>query len=799
MMIRSSLQTLLILLSVYALPAAATVVELRAPTTGDGAHADYFGSSIHVDAEWLLVASYADVVPVTEIAAGVQTGTVQVYRLDPAGPQRVQQLQAPFPTSNALFGWAIQREGEWLAVAAPRYSGAEGGQEGGAVFLYRIQPEGMELERVLAPTTLGIFGGYGAAILMQDGVLWVGAPGRGAGGEVYRYALDTLQAPPVIIPAPMSGARFGQSLAFAGGQLAIGAPGQTRVWLYPQQPPYQALDEVQGPLSFGERMVADAHTLVVAAPAHGTGTVHRWTLEQGGWQVQPVLQPTAGQLGDQFGASLLLSGSSVWIGAPGTDRGTDYDVGAVYRTSTQGADPLPVYSQPADLTITATFGSSLALTADGTQVLVGAPLQRVEVPRGGEVRWFSGATLGTATASALRTLDRGSGAQLFRYAQGVAVSGSHLMVGAFLADTLAGDDTGLAYAYQAQALAPFWSAPSIVAPQDPRGDQRFGLALDVAGNEALVGAYWDRINDRPEQGSAYFFHHNGAQWVQLAKVSAPQGAERDNFGSAVALDGGWAAVGARLANGELVDSGNVHVYRQDANGQWSAHAILRPPVEQGGAFFGFAVAVCGSRVVVGAPGEDALPDGEDRGAVYVYRLGAFEPRLEAALVPPPDRESANLGFSVACSGDWVAAGAPGGGRVEFGGEVRVWKCPQQDSGCAAPAVLELGTAERGDLLGIAVAMHGRRLLAGLSGRDGPAGSDVGAAVLFEREAEIWSERSVLQASQPASLAGFGRAVDIDDQHMVIGSPTRAGVNPGEGEVQVVRVPALLLQDGFEAP
>lgn len=779
-----------------ALMRAAPFVELPVPTSGDGAGGDFFGVQLYADEQWLFVGAYGDVINSVENFAGLQSGTVKVYQRGVDEWEATQVLSPPGATPSTLFGDEIRRLGDRLAISAPRFGSSANGQEGGAVFLYRLQQGQWVHERTVVPLDSGPFGRFGESIVLFDAQLWVGAPQRGAAGEVFLFDLNTAaQTPEVILPGPSGGARFGEAMtSIDATTLAVGAPGAALLQLRSSAAPYMVLDTLSGPPSFATNVVATTQALVVAARDSGAGRVFRWLRGSEGWVPQPELMPADGMPGDRFGGSLLIAQDRLYIGAPGTDRSADFDVGAVYQAPLDGADPLLARTIPA-LNVSALFGSALAVDVASGQILVGAPLTSIGNQRSGQVLSYASGALGAVSAMPTSALDRGAGAQLFRYAQSVAVSGDSVLAGAFLADTAVGQDAGAAFAFRFDGNE--WLADGQLQPADAIADQRLGLAVDVSGDVALVGAYWDVIANRPEQGSAYFFRRTPTGWVQQAKVFAANGAVRDNFGAAVAIDGGLAAVGARGANPSLIDQGTVNVYRR-AGEQWLDLLQLTAPQPEGSQFYGQAVALCGDRLVVGAPGADGGPELFDSGLAFVYDLPtAGDPVLRATLQSDQVLENRNFGFAVACAGSVVAIGVPGGGSLPFAGQVEVFDCGAQ--GCTRTDVLTMAGARAGDQLGIAVSMHGSRLLAGISGRDVDGLFDVGAAVLFERAQQTWSLRQMIAAPKTIALGGFGRALDIDARRMVIGSPTAAGQNPAEGSMWVFDLPGELLRDGFEAP
>ena len=126
----------------------------------------------------------------------------------------------------------------------------------------------------------------------------------------------------------------------------------------------------------------------------------------------------------------------------------------------------------------------------------------------------------------------------------------------------------------------------------------------------------------------------------------------EEFGASVALEGFDLVVGAPNGNG---GTGAVYSFQGNESGWNSADDIT---ASDGAANdrFGVSVAVSGSRIAVGAPG-----DGSGTGKAYVYTK-TFEPVIEETILVAEDPVSANgdlFGSSVDINGDTVVVGASG--------------------------------------------------------------------------------------------------------------------------------------------
>ena len=103
-------------------------------------------------------------------------------------------------------------------------------------------------------------------------------------------------------------------------------------------------------------------------------------------------------------------------------------------------------------------------------------------------------------------------------------------------------DTGKVYVFRNQGGGN-WTEEKILEASDAEAGDHFGLAVTVEGDRILVGARRDDDNGF-DSGSAYLFERQGTEWVEVAKMISSDGETQDHFGRAVALDGGYALIGA---------------------------------------------------------------------------------------------------------------------------------------------------------------------------------------------------------------------------------------------------------------
>jgi hypothetical protein len=150
--------------------------------------------------------------------------------------------------------------------------------------------------------------------------------------------------------------------------------------------------------------------------------------------------------------------------------------------------------------------------------------------------------------------------------------------------------------------------------------------VGISGGTAIVGAYKEHADGVADSGSAYIFERgagvNGT-WPQTEtkKLKASSPAADDRFGTAVAISGDYAVVGAPLRNESTDDEGAAYIFERTA-GEWTATETkkITANVRVADDYFGPCVAIDGDTIVVGAPRSD--PNGSLSGSAYIFVRGA---------------------------------------------------------------------------------------------------------------------------------------------------------------------------------
>ena len=363
--------------------------------------------------------------------------------------------------------------------------------------------------------------------------------------------------------------------------------------------------------------------------------------------------------GEKFGSSVAIDGSNLGIGAILADGGAD-NSGAAYVFKITDSNKFPQTKLSGNSTAKTGdhFGNSLDISGD-TLVIGAHWMDDGDLSNSGAayvVRSFYDETTETWTMEEQVELTSDSVAQAeFGYA--VAISGDVVVVGA-RKDSEKGLYSGSVYVFINNGST--WIRKAKLYAGDALGGEKFGSSVAIDGDTIVVGAIYGGEGDL-QTGSVYVFeyNHNDLVWEQKTELFGDDIEVGDKFGYSVAIEDDTIIVGAPRHDDSETDSGAAYVFRRDA-GTW----IQDPNFTGSGlfekAYFGHSVALSGNTAVVGAYRNDLDVDSNllvDAGSAYVFRFdGSIWPE-EEKLIPADAVGGEEFGWAVAISGDTVVVGA----------------------------------------------------------------------------------------------------------------------------------------------
>lgn len=308
------------------------------------------------------------------------------------------------------------------------------------------------------------------------------------------------------------------------------------------------------------------------------------------------------------------------------------------------------------------------------------------------------------------------------------------------------------------------------------GNEAFGRAVAISGDTVIVGNYLDD-EEGSSAGAAFIFDQTAGTWFEDEKLLADDAQANDRFGFAVDIAGDFAIVGAYQedSNGPL--SGAAYIYTNQAGGSWHSHyeQKIDPTDADGGDQFGRAVAIDGTTAAVGAPGRDQ-GGLESVGAVYIYNLDDSNsppnpPNQFQQLTVSGLNGAALFGHSVAISGDTIIVGCPGyaSDSVTKPGAAFIYTRSGTNSWSLQQTILA-SDGDNGDDFGYSVAIDGDTAIVGAPEKDETGFSNVGASYIFTRSGSTWTEQQKLSPSVSEDFIQFGYSVAISGDTAIVGAP-----------------------------
>lgn len=323
-------------------------------------------------------------------------------------------------------------------------------------------------------------------------------------------------------------------------------------------------------------------------------------------------------------------------------------------------------------------------------------------------------------------------------------------------------DAGMVYIYDLDDE--LWVQDESIISSDPDIGDRFGYSVGISGDRVIAGAPFDDPSAVSNAGSAYVYIADSGGWDQEQKLNASDATAGDRFGYSVAISGNVAVIGApEDDHSSVTNAGAVYIFRNNGSGVWSQEQKLVSPNPATNLWFGASVAIDGTSIIVGEPNSTGGPSS---GKAHVFTYGGSSWSHQDILQPTFGTTSdLDFGTSVAISGDFAVVGGPNSG----GGSTVVFK--RTGSSWSEDTVLAPCDHATGDRYGTAVTIDGDTLISG-SPRHDNGDSNIGAAYVWRKLGEGWSEIAKLIACDSTTGDEFGSAVTFAGGLTAIGAPMK---------------------------
>ncbi len=358
---------------------------------------DRFGTSVAISGNTVVVGA-----PFDNTAAGSDAGSVYVFvRSGTTWSQQAQLFAADAATSDQ-FGTAVSISGDTVVVGSPFDNWAAGSDAGSAYVFLRSGTTWTQQARLTASDP-DADDRFGTSVAIATNTVVVGAPLNDFpttdSGSIYaflRSGTTWSQQARLVASDAATNSQFGSSVAVEANTAVAGAPldnsptksdsGAAYVFFrsgtsWNEQAQLSASD-AESDDHFGASVAISGETAVVGAPlddngffvSANAGSAYVYVRSGTTWtQETQLVASDFIRAGDEFAATVAISGNTVAVGGRLHDASSNGDSGAAWvfvrvgTTWTQEAkllasDPFSVGDQ---------FGTSVAV--DGATVVAGAP------------------------------------------------------------------------------------------------------------------------------------------------------------------------------------------------------------------------------------------------------------------------------------------------------------------------------------------------------------------------------------------------------------------------------------------
>jgi FG-GAP repeat len=713
------------------------------PSNGDGAASDAFGCRIAVQGDTALVGACFDDLGARELA-----GSVYVFTRTGSAWLQQTKLTASDGEGGDSFGSSLAFLGDTALIGAPSDDVGAITDQGSVYVFARSGSNWTEQTKLTAANGTGV-GQFGASIAISGDTVVIGSTfdnvggfsSRGSAFVFTRNGASWSQQARLVAADGRGGDRLGTSVAISGDTILAGVPAKN-----------------------------------LGATSTQEGATYVFTRSGVSWSEQAKLIANDAAIGDLFGFGVALLGDTAIISATGDDVAFA-NSGSAYIFTRSGT----VWTQQSKLTVAdgVDFGGSIALTAD--TLLISANSLNI-TPNGafqgpGAVYVYAGSGANWTQQARLQASD---GENFDRFGV-TAISGDTVVLGAPGDRIQSNGNQGSAYVFTRSGST--WSQQAQLNSGLGASDEAFGYAVALSGDTALVGVSLDDVGTKLDQGSSYVFTRVGSSWIQQAQLIAADGATDDRFGFAVALSGDTAVIGAHLddVNG-VIDQGSAYVFTRVGN-VWTQQAKLTSDDSDNLELLGFSVAISGDTALIGARGDTVA--GINQGTAYVFTRSNTNWSLQTKLIAANGMRLDFFGISVALAGNTALIGASGAGTASNLSQGSAYVFVRSGASWSQQVQLFASDGAAFDAFGTAVALSGDSAIIGAISDDVGTNADQGSAYVFTRQGSAWSQQVKLVASDGSANDRFGSAVAISGDTAIVGAPLDTiGVNARQGSAQL---------------
>jgi hypothetical protein len=373
-------------------------------------------------------------------------------------------------------------------------------------------------------------------------------------------------------------------------------------------------------------------------------------------------------INDAFGSSVATSadGKTVVVGAAGlpgsTITGSDGlpgtpNTGLVYVFDRGGNS----FNQVGILIGSNTgsndaFGGSVAISADGKTIVVGAPVDETTLTDTGLVYVFDRIGNSFNQVGVLTGSNAVNGSENFGFSVATSSDGKTIIVGAKNDGFPTSTNTGLVYVFD--RIGNSFNQVGILTGSNSTTGDTFGFSVSTSadGKTIVVGATTDELPTSTNTGLVYIFDRNGNSFNQVGILTGSNSASGDKFGNSIATSADGKTIVVGVPEDELIsgNTGLAYVYDRNENSFNQVGILTGFFATSANDNFANSVAISadGKTIVAGAWQDEPGASDVRSGIVYVFnRIGNTFNSVGTITGSFATEVVDNFGFSVAVAAD----------------------------------------------------------------------------------------------------------------------------------------------------
>ncbi len=303
----------------------------------DGAARNYFGISVAIDGDTVIVGAYREGYSVNGGASSVTEGSGSAYVFTRSGTTWTQQAKIlpTDPGAGEEFGYSVAIAGNTAIVGC--WEDADNGNFSGSAYVFTRSGTNWTQQAKILPTDGNTGDKFGVSVAINGDTVIVGAfedddnSGSGSAYIFTRSGTTWTQQAKILPTGGSANDRFGVSVAVNGDTAIVGAneengkSGSAYIFTrsgatWTQATKINSTDAANGD-SFGISTAIKGDIALVGAnkkDANGidSGSAYVFTRSEGNsWTEQVKILPTDLTNGDNFGISVALDGSNAVVGS----------------------------------------------------------------------------------------------------------------------------------------------------------------------------------------------------------------------------------------------------------------------------------------------------------------------------------------------------------------------------------------------------------------------------------------------------------------------------------------------------